>query len=164
MINQTTIYGSTVTYFLSLMRNNVADVTNPSAIGADSDSRDTTSQWVVSAFPQPKKYKDFPGYPILIVNTPSVSQDSMSHGNVKLDSAIILFTILDKGNTPVNADNIASQVKKIMDTHWVSTRAVGIGMVNLVSSNTASIDSGDDTIMRSLEYNIVYSNMPNYTS
>ena len=144
------------------MRNNIQDVSSPTAKGSFNDSRELTSDWVVASFPKPKKYGDFPGYPILIVNSPNVSQDSFSHGNVKLDGGIIQFTILDKGNTPVNADNVAAQVKQTVQNHWTSTRAIGIGMVNLRSSPNNIQDSGDDTIIKTLEYDFTYSNLPGY--
>jgi len=91
-----------------------------------------------------------------------LNQDNLAHGNVKQDNGVILFNILDKSSTPVNADDIVSQIKHTIDSHWTSTRAQGIGVLRLTSTSNPIMDNGDDTIMRTLEYNFSYSNLPGY--
>jgi hypothetical protein len=135
MIDSTNLYGSTVTYFLNLLRTNLVDVDSPTAKGEFNDCRGTNSTWVVSSFPQPKKYGDFPGYPIVIVNSPDIDQTKFAHRNVKQDSGSVMISVLDKGKTPINADDISGQIKCILQNHWTSTIANGITVPTIKSSN-----------------------------
>jgi len=162
MIDSTNLYGSTVTYLLSLFRNNLEDVESPTAKGEFVDCRDINSTWVVSSFPQPKKYGDFPGYPIVIVNSPDISQERFAHRNVKKNNAEVMVSVLDKGKTPINCDDISGQIRSILDNHWTSTIAQGIRSINIRTSSQPIMNSGDDTIVREFILEFEYRTLPNY--
>ena len=158
----TNIYGSTVTYFISLLRTNVTDVSVPTAVGTFEDARANTSSWIVANFPQPKKYGNFPGYPIIIVKSPDSSEDYMGLSNVNQNVGQVSFIVLDKNSSLVNADGVAAQIKNVIRKHWSSTNAVGIAQMRLSSSTNSDVDVGDDTIMRRLDYDLVYRALDNY--
>lgn len=158
----TQIYGSTVTYFINLLRTNLTDVTNPTAVGTFNSARANTTTWVVANFPQPKKYGNFPGYPLVIVESPEVEESQFALRNVKQNDGVITFRILDKNSTPVNADKIAGQIKHIINNHWTSTAAQGIARMTARSVPLLPATDGDDTIVRRVEYDVVYRTMDNY--
>lgn len=158
----TAIYGSTVTYFINLLRTNLTDVASPTAIGSFSSARSNTTTWVVANFPQPKKYGNFPGYPIVIVKTPDTNEEYMSLSNVNQNKAQVSFIILDKNSSLANIDSIGAQIKSVIRRHWVSTNATGIAQMRLAGSSNSDTDIGDDTLMKRMDYDIVYRTLDNY--
>lgn len=160
----TTIYGSTVTYFINLLRTNLTDVTNPTAVGSFESARKNNTSWVVANFPQPKKYGNFPGYPIVIIKTPDVNEEYMALQNVNQNQGQVSFIVLDKNSSFVNVDNVSAQIKNIIRGHWTSTAAQGIANMRLASSTNSEPDVGDDTIIRRIDYDVIYRTMDNYRS
>ena len=156
------IFGSTVTYFLNLMRTNLSDVSTPTAKGISATARDATSDWVVSSFPKPKKYKDFPGYPIVIVETPTVNETMFTMKHVKQKSGSISFIILDKSTNNVNSDNLAGQIRNVINSNITTIMANGIAIPHMTDSGVTGFDSGSDTIVRRIEYSFIYRNLDRY--
>lgn len=162
-INTTTnIYGSTVTYFLGLLRANLTDVASPSAVGSFDNARQNTTSWVVSSFPQPKKYGNFPGYPIVIIKSPDVIESNITLDQTKSNEARMSIHILDKASTPVNVDNIAGQIKYIVINNQTTINATGICRINLAGVTQGEGTGGDDTVMKTLDYDLVYRNLEGY--
>jgi len=162
-INTTTnIYGSTVTYFLGLFRSSLTDVASPSAIGSFDDARLNTTSWVVSAFPQPKKYGNFPGYPIVIVKSPDINEENITLNQTKQNLGRLTIQILDKASSPINVDNVAGQIKYVLINNQTSINSVGICGVNLVGTVQSDMVGGDDTIVKTMDYDIVYRNLEGY--
>lgn len=160
----TAIYGSTVTYFINLLRTNLTDVSTPTAVGSFDSARSNTTSWVVANFPQPKKYGNFPGYPLVIVKAPEVNENYMALSNVNQNKGLVSFIILDKNSSFANSDGLAAQIKKVVSRHWESTQAVGVASMRLASSMVSEPDVGDDTIIRRLDFDVVYRALDNYVS
>lgn len=162
VVDTANIYGSTVTYVISLLRNNLVDVDTPTATGTFKNARKTTSDWVVSQFPKLKKYGYFPGYPMVIVNSPDVTESNITLDQTKINTARISINILDKADNNINIDNISGQVKKVFLDNQTVLNQNGIPKINLVGSTPVFPMSGDDTLIRTLDYDITYRKLEGY--
>jgi hypothetical protein len=163
VVDTTKIYGSTVTYVIGLLRDNLVDVDTPTATGTFKNARSQTSDWVVSSFPKPKKYGYFPGYPIVIVNSPDVEESNISLKQTKINTARLSINILDKNDSLVNIDNVSGQIKKVFLDNRETLNVNGIPRINLVGSTFNQPVGGDDTLIRTLDYDITYRKLEGYS-
>ncbi len=161
-INTTTnIWGSTVTYILSLLRSNLTDSSTIKGKGSFSSARSATSDWVVSSFPQPEKYGNFPGYPIVIVQSPNISRENVTLNRTKMSHGRVHINVLDKRSTPTEVDRLSGQILNTFESNKTSVHQEGIA-ITLADSSPSNMIDGNDTIIRTLEYNVEYRNVEGY--
>lgn len=130
-IDQTSVYGSTATYFLSLFRNSalIVDTNNPAR---------TKSDWILPAFPvkdslnRPNRTSDNPGFPLIVIESPDVAQ-SIGTFNQRFRSAKLNIWILQVGNV-AHLDTISSQVMRCMTANENDMNLNGIYNLTVAAS------------------------------
>jgi len=104
--------------------------------GLVSDPRTRSKKWIFSAFPDVTK-KSFPGYPILIIDSPDTTSNkaTFTQSTYKTDSNISLYD-----TNIARSDALTGSVLRAFKTRNTSIHASGLTNTIITSSSSETVE------------------------